>query len=267
MTPIERAREGRELGAIGRRWRWSAPMKLVAIVALAGAISVMGFEPAAAAAINEGPCKYFLNGAPSTQFDTQDHALTVASDQQVTVSGTVPGKFKQYDVWLQFGFGQIDAGKGTPNGPTFSQTVNVKDYAKFGSGIYKILSEATVESSGGTSCVADAYVLVTGSLLSTAAGIGAAVAGGLGLAGVVGGAASSAAENRGTTKEWEAQQEADRKEEASTRKERREILGPGADLFPELGCIGCAVPMSLFGLLAILVGGLLGIKARRGRMH
>ena len=227
--------------------RW-LPIKRALVLPLIVGIAMLGSDGAAAAAVNDGPCQFFLNGAPSTDFFDQQHALQVASDQDLVVSGRVAGRFRQYNVWLRFADFKYIAATGSPDGPTFSRIVNVKDYARYGVGIYKVLADADVVSPAAT-CTNDAYVTVSGNPMTTVAGLVAAGSGALGLGGVAAGAAGAAGEQKGTTDEWE-------KEDDRLRAERRQIR----ELVPELGCMGCLLPISVVGLLAV-VGLVFGLSA------
>jgi hypothetical protein len=224
------------------------PVKRALVMPLVVGIALLGSDGAAAAAVNDGPCRFFINGAPSTDFFDQQHALQVASDQDLVISGRVAGRFKQYSAWLRFADFKYLAATGSPDGPSFSRVVNVKDYARYGVGIYKVLAAADVVSPEAT-CDNDAYISVSGNPMTTVAGLVAAGAGALGLGGVAAGAGAAAGEGKGTTDEWE-------KEDDRLRQERREIR----EVVPELGCIGCLLPMSLVGVIAV-VGLVLGLSA------
>jgi hypothetical protein len=114
--------------------------------------------------------------------------------------------------------------------------------------MYKVLSEAHLSASGNPECVADGYILVDGNPMETAAGLGAAVTGALGLGGVLIGAGASSGEGKGTTKEFEAAEEEARKQEDDL-----------VDAFPQLSWFGClTLPLALLGVLAA-VGGILAL--------
>lgn len=235
-------------GATSRRWAPKyRPLRFLLVVPLAMALALAtSYHEASAAAVNQGPCQFFVNGVSSTQFDTQDHALHVASDQDLVISGKAPVAFRSWVAWIEFADFQYTAASGNSQKDTFSSTVNVKTYAKFGVGMYKVLSEAKLLPSNSPDCIADGYVLVDGNPMATAAGIGAAVTGALGLGGVLAGAGASSGEGKGTTKEFE---EAEDKQ--------RKLENDMTDVFPELGCLGCfTLPLALVGVLAA-VGGIL----------
>ena len=249
------------------------PIKLATILPLALAMAVIGWEPAAAAAVNTGPCQFFLNGSPSTLFDTAEHALRVSKDQNVTVSGTAPTAFLRYEVDLQYAMFTFKVAEGQPRGNTFSDSVKVADYAKYGAGTYKVVANSNMVSvdilhqAGGT-CAADAYVFVAEPPLDTLAGIVGAGAAGVGAAGVLAGAGAAGTEGGGTTDEWEKEHQPERPTMANDPN-----VGAKTDRYGEdrteleqamsLGCIGPIIPM---GVLAALCAagvywalGLLGI--------
>src|ERR1035437_4208038 len=148
-------------GATSRRWAPKyRPLRFLLVVPLAMALALAtSYHEASAAAVNQGPCQFFVNGVPSTQFDTQDHALHVASDQDLVISGKAPVAFRSWVAWIEFADFQYTAASGNSQKDTFSSTVNVKTYAKFGVGMYKVLSEAKLLPSNSPDCIADGYVL------------------------------------------------------------------------------------------------------------
>ena len=229
--------------------RTRGPLRFLLVLPLAVVLALStSYHEASAAAINKGPCEFFVNGVPSTQFDTQDHALHVASDQDLVISGKAPTHFLAWNAWIEFADFEYSAASGHSQDNTFSSTVNVKTYAKFGVGMYKVLSEAKLVPSSSPDCIADGYVLVDGNPMGTAAGLGAALTGGLGLGGVLAGAGASSGEGKGTTKEFE---EAEDKQ--------RKLENDMTDVFPELGCLGCfTLPMALLGVL-VAAGGILAM--------
>jgi hypothetical protein len=238
-------------------------VKLATMLPLAMALAVIGWEPAAAAAVNTGNCQYFLNGSPSTLFDTPDHALRVSKDQSVTVSGTSPDRFYRYEVDLQYAMFTFKAAEGKPDGPTFSTSVKVADYARYGAGTYKVVSNA--ETSGphqeAGSCAADAYVFIAQPPLDTIAGIVGAGAAGVGVAGVLAGAGAAGTEGGGTTDEWEKQHpETERPAMTDDPNVGEDTDRYGEDRTPvdqvlSLGCFGPIIPMT-FLLALVAVGAL-----------
>jgi hypothetical protein len=219
------------------------------VLPLAVALALFtSYHEALAAAVNKGPCQFFVNGVPSTEFDTQDHALHVSFNQDLIISGKAPSPFVRWESWIQFADFGYTATTGSSDKNTFSSRVNVLPYARYGVGMYKVLSEAHLSASGNPECVADGYILVDGNPMETAAGLGAAVTGALGLGGVLIGAGASSGEGKGTTKEFEAAEEEARKQEDDL-----------VDAFPQLSWFGClTLPLALLGVLAA-VGGILAL--------
>lgn len=258
---------------LARIWAVPTVIKVAAVLPLALAMAVMGWEPAAAAAVNRGPCQYFLNGAPSSLYNTPDHALRLAKNQSLTVAGSAPSRFRRYEVDLQYAMFSFKVAEGNPDGDTFSTLVEVATYAKYGAGTYKVVSNADtaavdVFKDSGSYCAADAYIFVANNPLETAAGIGAGVAGAAGAAGVAAGAGGTGNENGGTTDEWEKEHQTDRPALPENPEVDDTDDGAGNDLTElqqvmKLGCFHAIIPMGIFTAVAALgvhwALGLLGI--------
>jgi hypothetical protein len=234
-------------------WRVPVVVRLAAVIALAVALAVIGWEPAAAAATNSGACSYSLNGSSSKLYSTPDSALHVTKDQKLSVSGTSPSRFRRYEVDLQYAMFTFKVAEGEPDGNTFSREVNIADYAKYGAGTYKVVSNANTD---GGACAADGYIFVAESPLETIGGIVAAGATAVGAAGVLAGAGAAGTEGGGTTDEWERQHQTDRPALAED-PNAGDDPGDGEEQtvlqnLMSLGCFGALIPLGLLGVVVVV---------------
>ena len=137
--------------------------------------------PSAADAQITGGCSATIAGQDVDAAHSARSAIEVSEDDVVTVTGTAPGPITGYEIYMAFGptrF-QVASGDVTDGGNTYTDTVDVGDYARYGVGLYRIEGETI-----GTPCTGWAYVNVTGPFpLFTVAG---AVGGVLTVAGAAG---------------------------------------------------------------------------------
>jgi hypothetical protein len=145
---------------------------------------------AATALIVPPPAGAQVTGGCSATVDSQDvgaahnarSAITVNESDTVTVTGTAPGPITGYRIYLKFGPERFQVAEGTVGSgeTTYTRTINMKDYARYGVGLYRLEGDTT-----GTTCTGWAYVKVKGPFpLFTAAGVFGGILAALGLAGM-----------------------------------------------------------------------------------
>lgn len=145
-------------------------------------------------------CTATFDGTDARQYNSPKRAKVVTESSRMAVTGTAldlffsPGESRSvaYLVKLELAGASWTVTSGASTGQTWAGSVNIKDYATRGAGIYKVV--AVTKSSQGTECFGRAYVKVkSGGPLSTTAG---QVAAGTGLVGAAGVAASGARAGR-----------------------------------------------------------------------
>lgn len=169
------ARPGRARSA---PWRVARVLAAVALVAMTSGV---GSQPAGAQVT--GGCSATIAGRDANAAHNASHAIGVASDETIVVSGTAPGPITGYQIFMKFGPVRFKVADGTVStGETsYTRTINVADYAKYGVGLYRVEGETA-----GTPCTGWAYVKVTGRFpLFTAAGALGAVLVAVGALGMV----------------------------------------------------------------------------------
>jgi hypothetical protein len=130
-----------------------------------------------------GGCTASIDGKDADAARSVRSAIAVSESSKPVVRGTAPGPIDTYKVYLDFAGINIPAGEGTVDdgSNTYSESVNVDDYAVYGVGLYRVEGETT-----GTPCSAWGYVKVTGRFpLATVAGAVGAVLAVAGLIGLV----------------------------------------------------------------------------------
>jgi len=127
----------------------------------------------AGAEIN-GSCTATMKGIdvrPLSSTKTSD-AIKVKSDETLVVAATSSSAIDGYDVKMEFAGFKWNVGSGKANGNTWSKTVNVKTYAKFGVGLYKVYGV----SNGSAPCTGAVLVKISGkNPLTTVAGAFSAI--------------------------------------------------------------------------------------------
>jgi hypothetical protein len=136
--------------------------------------------PSAAAEIS-GPCNATINGQNVKNQGTGAFAspITVQNDAVVPVAMSAGGQISQLKIQIQFAGMSWTVRDKASHGTSWSSDVTIKNYAKWGVGLYKV-----VGSSGGVSCSGSALVKVKGNPLTTVAGIVGLVAALMGLGGI-----------------------------------------------------------------------------------
>jgi hypothetical protein len=136
--------------------------------------------PSAAADIS-GPCNATINGQNVKNQGTGAFAspITVQNDAVVPVAMNAGGQISHLKIQIQFAGMSWTVRDKASRGKSWSSDVKIKNYAKWGVGLYKV-----VGSSGGVSCSGSALVKVKGNPLTTVAGIVGLVAALMGLGGI-----------------------------------------------------------------------------------
>ena len=138
------------------------------------------FAPPAAWADVNGPCSASLNGTDVAQ---NSGPIDVGSDDIVAVTmGSAAAEVTHLRVQLHYGPVSWNVHNQDTSGQNVNKNVSVEDYARYGVGLYKVTSTATLSS--GESCSGSALVKVSGSPLGSWAGRAAAAGAGLGVAGL-----------------------------------------------------------------------------------
>jgi hypothetical protein len=109
-------------------------------------------------------------------------AIAVKKNSIVPVSMSAAAQISHLKIQIEFAGMRWTVRDKPSHGMSWASSVEVKKYAKYGVGLYKVIGS----SSGGVSCSGSALVRVKGNPLSTVAGIVGLVAALAGLAGVAG---------------------------------------------------------------------------------
>lgn len=163
--------------------RLHRPRKRLALLgAMGAATAVVTFpylvDPAGAAQIT-GPCTATLAGVSANDARSPDTAVYVDYNNRVEVVGTMPSGPVTYHVGLEFADFTWTVKDGTSDGASWSNTIDVADYATYGVGLYKVSASST--NAAGEQCTAVGYVEVGGkSPLTTVAGLAGVGAVGVG---------------------------------------------------------------------------------------
>ena len=156
------------------------------LLALAGA----GVLAAGAGAAIDGPCTASIAGTnvKGLGATSASDAIRVKNDAQIPVTMASSKSIDQLKVTIALAGQGYDAKNGPANGTSWTRTVNVNDYAKWGVGLYQVTGSST---GPGLSCSGIALVRVEGNPLSTPAGWAGVAASVLGVVGLVGVALSA----------------------------------------------------------------------------
>ncbi|MEN3272902.1 MAG: hypothetical protein V7636_1663 [Actinomycetota bacterium] len=135
-------------------------MKRKLLAGAAGALAVVLLWAGPAGAEIDGSCTATMKGIdvrPLSSTKTSD-AIKVKSNETLVVAATSSSPIDGYDVKMEFAGFKWNVGSGKANGNTWSKTVNVKTYAKFGVGLYKVYGV----SNGGAPCTGAVLVKIAG---------------------------------------------------------------------------------------------------------
>ena len=144
----------------------------------AGAVSILLYLAAPAAAQVEGSCAATFDGVNVRQFATPGTAKQVGSSGKLTVEAGAQSTLLEYPyvVQLELAGAKWTVESGITAGGRFSQVVDVAKYANRGAGIYKVI--AILKYDVNKACYGRAYVEVDGGgALGTTAGQAAAATG------------------------------------------------------------------------------------------
>lgn len=153
----------------------------LAIAALAVAAGLVAPQPARAEV--EGPCQGTIAGENVATRDTgpMGEPIEVREEARVPVTMSSQRPITTLTVEIEFGGLGWTVHDATTEGESWTRTVDVADYSRYGVGLYKIVATS---SGQGFSCTGAALVEVDGNPLSTIGGLvglGLAVVGGLGV--------------------------------------------------------------------------------------
>ncbi len=159
----------------------------IAVAALLAAVGIALLAAAPASAYVENGCHatfagHRLDGLPPDGA----HAISVGRDDVVpmTMSGPSGKDFSELHIYLTFVGADWDLYDAPASGGTWSHQVDVHSFARFGVGFYEL--KGVGDFVGGDSCDGSVMIHVTGDPLGTIAGdagVGATVAGVLGMLG------------------------------------------------------------------------------------
>jgi len=157
---------------------------LVRLALLVG-VATLALGPLAAPANADvtGGCTVTINGIDAKTAHSPGTAIEVNEGDTLKVVGTAPGPITGYNVTMKYGLFGYKAKSGVVTGDetTWTGTVKIGDYTRFGVGIYRAEGAST-----GTVCSGWAYIKVDGPFpLTTAAGAMAGIATIAGVAGMV----------------------------------------------------------------------------------
>ncbi|MHB8059972.1 MAG: hypothetical protein ACYDHO_03980 [Gaiellaceae bacterium] len=152
------------------------PLAALAMLTLAAIV-----VPSAAAEIS-GPCQATINGQSVKDQGTGALAdpITVENDAVVPVAMSAGSQISHLKIQIQFAGMSWTVRDKASHGKSWSNDVKVKNYAKWGVGLYKVVGS----SSGGVSCSGSALVKVKGNPLTTVAGLVGLVSALLGIGGI-----------------------------------------------------------------------------------
>lgn len=161
-------------------------MRAVWLLSLTAAVAIGLVAVSSAAASISGPCKAGIAGVdvgPLSSTSAGD-AIRVGKNDVVPVTMSSASGISHLKIVLSLaGFHWVVRDAPT-NGSSWSRSVNVNDYARWGVGLYQL----TGESAGASACSGTALIRIGGNPLTTiagGAGLGLGVVGLIGLLGTV----------------------------------------------------------------------------------
>jgi hypothetical protein len=198
------------------------------------------FSAAAAPAYAEvtGNCDATFKGVDVKTRDSgkTGDAVEVDENEVVAVGFNSPAGFTEHKIQIQIAGITTTVSSEDDDGDTsFSDTYNVKDYAKYGTGYYKVIGKATLND--GSTCSGALLVKVTKNALETPAGIAATATTAVGGAMVLGSSASPMVQGRRTGRsieEWitdEIEQQGQREERRAQEEDIRREQNAWLDTF------------------------------------
>lgn len=162
--------------------RFVLPVTITVAATVAALAALTIAAPTAYASIS-GPCQASINGESVGGLSTgaTSKAIEVEKDSQIPVTMSAASEIDHLKIQLEFAGIRWTAHDEATNGTSWAKTVNVKDYTKYGIGLYKVIG---VSTGPGVNCTGEALVKVNGNPLTTAAGAGAAAVTVVGVAAV-----------------------------------------------------------------------------------
>ena len=161
-------------------WRVFAAAGITATAA----IGVPALTATAANAVTDTACTASLAGLDALTATSPSSAIAVDKGASVVAVGGMSSGPVTYDVKMEFAGFSWTVASGSSAGNTWTDTLEVKKYSKYGVGIYKVKIDAS--NAAGDTCVITAYVKVKGGFMSGTAGkigVGALGVGGLAMVG------------------------------------------------------------------------------------
>ena len=157
---------------------------LIRLALLVG-VATLALGPLAGPAHAEvtGGCTVTLDGIDARTAHSPGTAVEVNEGDTLRIVGTAPGPITGYATTMKYGLFSYKAKSGTVTGgeTTWTGSVKIGDYTRFGVGIYRIDGAST-----GTVCTGWAYIKINGPFpLTTVAGGLAGIATIAGVAGMV----------------------------------------------------------------------------------
>lgn len=218
----------------------------------------------------DGPCSATIAGVDVGSVDSgnRDDDIEVSQDQSVAVSGAAAAGFASHKIQLEFAGRRWTVSDEEDDGSaSWSDTVNVDDYATYGVGLYKVIGVSTLTD--GTTCTGAATVDVDGNPLTTVAGAAAAGVTAVGAIGALGSGVVAATGSPGPLSEfgplgemtgeaWQEQQRTRRRSQEMTTEEAAQTIDR-ALYNPFFGWFGClclaAIAVIMTPLMAMTGGG------------
>ena len=160
------------------------------LLPFAAGVAAIGLSAGTATAGISGPCSASLAGVNVGKLSTgaTSKAITVRHSATVPIVMRAAGGLSHVKIVLQFAGLSWTVKDKAVKTPVYTDTIPVKNYARYGVGLYKVQGQA---SGPGVSCTGSALVKVKGNPFASVAGIagiGAALLGAAGLgAGALGG--------------------------------------------------------------------------------
>jgi len=234
--------EGTAMATLVRRVRLvvvGAPLACCAMVVLLAA-------PAEAQVT--GNCSSTIAGtdvAPLSATDSSNR-VTVVEHSAIVVTMTADVPLDHYRIDIEFADQRFTAKEADTGDTSWSNSINVDDYARYGAGVFKVLGVSI--KGGGVVCTGVAFVFVDKNPLTTPAGLAALGLTVVGIGGLGGAAARAAAPGPPPPipdplrQEWERRQ----REWEERRRQEREGL---------FGCSWWALPALLLTAVAMVGGG------------
>jgi hypothetical protein len=143
-------------------------LRLLLVGALTTAAAVVLAAPPAGATVS-GPCRGALNGTDVAPLSTSDpnDAIKVDKNDEIVTNASSSAPIDSYRIELEYAGIRWKIADGTVNSTSWTKTVKVKKYARYGVGLYRVHAV----SNGAAKCEGSALVEVKGSPFTSVAGI------------------------------------------------------------------------------------------------